>query len=170
VQQFAKIILKEFAEVLKPESFRRKGNRFFHEGPDAILWIEMQKSRDSTDDRFVFTINLGAFVPKLARTLGDMIREIDILNGHWNARLGCLLPFPGDRWWEVRSDEQASQTGMEVASLVKRYGLPALNQAGSITGLAVYFETGLGVRYAGSRRDELHAALKRLRGENGYHN
>jgi hypothetical protein len=162
MQQIPKIILQELADALEPESFRKKKNRFFHEAPSAILWIELQKSRDSTDDRFVFTINLGAFLPTLAKALGEDIREIDVMNGHWNVRLGRLLPSPGDRWWEADSTDQASVIGKEVAGLVKRYGLPELHRAGSVSGLVSFFETGQGIRYVGARREQVFSTLRRL--------
>lgn len=167
MQNLAKTVIRELAEVLKPESFQKKKNRFFHEGPDSILWIEVQKSRDSSDDRYIFTINLGSFLPILARTLGREIREFEILNGHWNTRLGLLLPVHDDYWWEVTNTEQAAVIGREVADLVEQYGLPALRRAGTISGLIGFFETGPGIIYAGSRREEVLSALKQLAGNRG---
>lgn len=162
MQEIAKSILRELERVLEPESFRRKKNRFFRETREGILWIEVQKSRRSTGGTFIFTVNLGAFLPILAKALGEDIREIDILNGHWNARLGELLPSPEDSWWEVASAHQGAVVGREVAALLRRYGLPALQRAGSVEGLIGFFETGLGIMYAGSRREEILSALKRI--------
>jgi hypothetical protein len=55
----------------------------------------------------------------------------------------------------------------EVADLVKQYGLPALRRAGTISGLIGFFETGPGIIYAGSRRQEVLSALKQLVGDGG---
>src|SRR5262245_18236185 len=98
----AKTIFGERTKVLEPESFVRKRNLFVRDWSEAILWVELQKSRDATHDCFRFTINLGAFLPALAEAVGEPIREIEIFNGHWQLRLGELLPSPEDRWWEAR--------------------------------------------------------------------
>ena len=111
----------------------------------------LQKGRKSSADRLVFTVNLGTFSPRLASALGWPVRDTDILNGHWKARLGELLPAPADRWWTVASQAEASAlVGHEVAGLLRLYGLPALREAGSIPGLTRYFESGVGVMYAGA--------------------
>lgn len=159
---FSKTVLRALSGALEPQAFRRKGNRFRRDGLCAIQWIELQKSRDSTDSRYEFTINLGSFLPGLARALGEDIREIDILNGHWNVRLGELLPSHKDRWWAISSQSEAVAVGEEVAALTTLYGLPELKKAGSASGLLTFFETGKGIPYAGSRRDEVLAGLKRL--------
>src|SRR4051794_20626479 len=116
MHSLANVVASAISTVLKPHGFRKKRGRFVHENEDTILWVEVQKSRDykCSDSKYKFTVNLGAFLPKLARALGDPIRDIDIWNGHWNLRLGQLMPLADDRWWVVSDPDRAAVVAAEV--------------------------------------------------------
>src|SRR5437588_7255794 len=100
-QDFAKTIAEALQGVLNPIGFRKRGYNFFAQRDDVVAVVQLQRSRYSTHDQLIATVNLGVFSRTLSRRLGREVAAPSIGDCHWWERLGFLTPERYDRWWEV---------------------------------------------------------------------
>jgi hypothetical protein len=141
-QEYAKIIAEQMHSVLKPMGFRKSGLNFSAEREDVILMVQLQKSTKTTASKLVATVNLGVF----SRTLGSKqpypVNKPTIPQCHWSERIGFLLSAQHDVWWEVSGREQAVAVGAEIAGLLQKHALPAMEEVDSTARLQALWEKG----------------------------
>jgi hypothetical protein len=110
--------------------------------------VNLQKSVSSSRDFVKATVNLGVFSFPLARSMsraGWWVRTLvspTVWDGHWRERIGFLLPERSDKWWEIRDTDEAVAVGVEIASVLTTYGLPALAAVASTDRLRALWESG----------------------------
>ena len=163
-QTLLRVVMTELAVVLKPKGFsKKKGLRFFAERDEVVRWVELQVGRQSSDAVLLVTVNMGAYCLQLGRAIsGEEPREWDILNGHWNIRLGHLLPKPDDRWWTIHNVDDAVFVGKEIAGFLQQYGIPASEKLSTTAQFRDLFLHGKGVLYTEERCKEMVAVLDKL--------
>lgn len=144
VKTFTQIIVDYLFTELKPQGYRRKGSNFTKEVEDVQLIINLQSSSKTQGNLLVTTINLGVYSKPLALLLEDNAEAKSIWDCHWQQRLGILLPENFDKWWEVRTLEEAYQVGNELVVLLRLYGLPALEAVSSTAKLISLWHSGQG--------------------------
>lgn len=142
VQGFTSAVLERIQGVLKPIGYRKRGNTFLAERNDVLLLVQLQKSHKTTRDTLIATLNLGVFSPALSQKLGLVDERPTIPDCHWRQRIGDLLPEQSDKWWEIHSEEEAIAAGNEIAGLLERYGIPALEEVSSSAKLRTLWLSG----------------------------
>ncbi len=141
-QDFAKVIMRQIYNVLKPAGFRKRRNTFMAERNDVVLLIQLQKSLRTTRNCLIVTINLGVFSPILRSKLGYATQRPAMIYSQWQERIGFLLPEHRDKWWTVCDEEQALKVAEEIAGVIVKYGLPTLEELSSTDKLRLLWESG----------------------------
>lgn len=99
-----KELIKGISSLLKEQCFSRKGNCFYLRQGNNWGLIDFQKSRKSSADEVLFTINIGicsgALLEFFSPELIEKKPSIEVCQ--WRERLGFLLPRRQDKWWSVR--------------------------------------------------------------------
>lgn len=101
---FFEDLIAQAATSLKPYGFVKSGTKFYLR-EENIGVIEVQKSQGNTSDLVQFTINLGIYSPKIARTkllrFDKVTRSPNSWSCHWNNRIGFFFGDKRDYWWKV---------------------------------------------------------------------
>jgi hypothetical protein len=140
--EFKKIVLDKMQRELKVAGFRKKGSTFSAERDDVYIFVQLQSSRMSDKDVLIATVNLGIFSRVVALKLGNTSNP-NILESHWQKRLGRYLTFPRNKWWKITSHDQAGAAGEKIARILKRRALPELLELASTTQLRSLWEAGI---------------------------
>ena len=87
-----------------------------------------------------FTINLGVFVPALARQLArplpkDWINEYDC---HLRERVGMLFAEPADTWWSLADSDLATEAAREA---LVNFALPWLDSVSTVDDIIRHYQT-----------------------------
>ncbi len=127
--------------LLKPLGFRKHGNRFSVNRGDTLLFIQLQSSTRTTHNTLSVTVNLGIISIPLTEKQGFRTHP-NILDSHWQERIGRFLPRPQDKWWTVRNMAEALVAGDEIVAILQASGLPTMNSLASTQQLRELWETG----------------------------
>jgi hypothetical protein len=114
------------------DGFRRRGPQLYrHEARGHWAIVEFQKSRQSTSEITIFTVNVG-IASDLLLDFFSSIRRTERVpfasEWHWRQRLGALLPTAQDVWWSLTAGEQVEQLATELSGLLTDFALPPLNK------------------------------------------
>jgi uncharacterized protein DUF4304 len=135
-----KIILAHMHAALKPLGFRKTRAMFSAEQDDSVLFIQLQSSVKSTKDLLLVTVNLGVFNRKIAASVGNT-HAPNILEAHWRRRIGAFMPSRSDKWWDVKSEDEARTCGAEIVSVLKSV-LPEMRNLASTDNLKEKLRAG----------------------------
>jgi Domain of unknown function (DUF4304) len=127
--------------ALKPKGFRKQGRTFNRTTTDGLIQVMNLQMGAFDPPGYVpipalsqsfygsFTVNLGVYVPEVARLLGyernGIVQEYHCCV---RSRLGELGPERGDIWWRA---DQPAQAAHDVLMRLERDGLPFLELFGS---------------------------------------
>ena len=127
VSELYKELIKEISSLLKEKHFSRKGNCFYLRQGNNWGLIDFQKSRKSSSDEVIFTINVGICSGALLEFFSPELLEkkpsIEVCQ--WRERLGFLLPDRQDRWWTVREGPIDSLMA-ELTSYLLKIAIPEI--------------------------------------------
>lgn len=130
VSELYKELIKEIGSLLKEKGFSRKGNCFYLRQRNNWGLLDFQKSRKSTADEIVFTMNLGVCSGRLLEFFSpDLLEQkpsIEVC--HWHERVGFLLPERQDKWWLIRAAEPLDSLVDELKGSLVRVAIPAIEQ------------------------------------------
>jgi hypothetical protein len=124
-RDYRRIVLSAMHVVLKPAGFRKKQILFASERNDVVLFVQLQSSSRTTKDLLVVTVNLGIFSKTIAQAVGNT-HQPNILEGHWQERIGSFTPKGLDKWWEIHNEQEADSAGLEIAELLTNVTLPKM--------------------------------------------
>jgi hypothetical protein len=126
------------------KQFVRRGSRFYRDWGETIGLIEFQKSRKSTKDATLFTINLGIFSKTIANFFGNKKREMNFSRDecHWKERLGFLMKERRDMWWVLNLETSLEIIGKEMCDLLTDLAIPALEQFKEEKSLYNFWKSG----------------------------
>jgi Domain of unknown function (DUF4304) len=144
-----KTLIKELSPLLAEIGFIKKGNNFYMVSDKNYGVVNFQKSRNSTKDVLVFTINFGVYSSVLGHLLygyNDLINP-DVEQCQWEARLGSFMPDSPDYWWNVNVSDNFNSVVSEVMEAIKSIIMPELNKRLSNEGL---INSWLNDSYAGT--------------------
>lgn len=135
-------LLKATGESLKPLGFVQRGSvfRLLAHGNCGI--IEFQRSDKTTDEKLVFTVNLGVVCGEL---LGDGLSGLQkarIIDAHLRQRIGMLLPDRPDKWWELTASMDRVSLVKEVVELLEKKGAPYVEGHLATKALLALWESG----------------------------
>lgn len=137
-QLVASAVALGVAPLLKARGFRKQRHRFYRSTPDATEHVEVQSSQWNAPNRASFTINLWTYLPAIAHAANEtpVVDPLRQRLAHCGIRIGHLLETPGDYWWTITQPSQIEPIAKEVATALERFGLPYLERAATLEGVA----------------------------------
>jgi len=158
--------IKTLSPLMKHLGFNKKGNNFYLEIAQNYGILNFQKSRDSTRQVAIFTINFGIFSNTLGRlefTNNDS-KKPDIGQCHWESRIGHFMPNSPDYWWKISMAEDLPSIVAEVLKVIQNILIPEINKRLTDKGL---INCWLNESYAGTTEIGRFKYLTTLLKENG---
>jgi hypothetical protein len=124
-----KELLTHVARVLKARGFSKRGPTFYSKQEGNWKIISFQKSRKSTANDIVFTVNVAVASTRLIDFFmgsSDPDQPPQVTQCHWRQRLGAEPAESGDKWWTVRSRDSAEKIGEEIGRQILDVAVPQL--------------------------------------------
>jgi len=132
-----KKIIKILTPLLKQMGFNKKANNFYLEADKYYGVVNFQKSRDSTKEVVLFTINLGVYSNVLGRLQyghSDSLKP-EVEQCHWQSRVGSFMPGSPDYWWEVTISDNLDSITSNVREVIQSIIVPEISKRLSDEGL-----------------------------------
>lgn len=122
------IVLRHIERDLEPAGYKRAGRTFRIRNAVAD-WglINVQSSSKSTAQAQLVTVNLAVslgIIRKFDSPTDDRIPHYS--EGHWDSRIGHLLPERDDKWWTVASPMPDHEALEDIAGAVREIGVPTV--------------------------------------------
>src|SRR5579862_3193905 len=113
-----KYLIEKIKDELKILGFTKKGSTYYTRESNNWGLINFQKSRHSSNDQILFTIDLGVCSEKIANFLSHLsVGKPGIESCHWKERIGFLMDQRKDYWWEINSDTDIEPVSNEILSV-----------------------------------------------------
>ncbi|MCW5967908.1 MAG: DUF4304 domain-containing protein [Blastocatellales bacterium] len=127
-QVFTKLLSNAVTPALKTRGWARKQQTFFLKKGENWGIINFQKSRRSSKDKIIFTINIGVASGLLLRFLsGKKDNEKPKLSDcHWKCRIGILLPGKEDKWWIIDTNTAPESLDGEILGCLTDLAVPEI--------------------------------------------
>lgn len=132
-----KNLIKELSPLLKGIGFTKKGNNFYLQSNKNYGIVNLQKSRNSTKEDVIFTINFGVYSNVLGQLLygyNDLSKP-EVEECQWESRVGDFMPDSPDYWWSVNMSDNFNDVVSNVMGKVQSIVVPELNKRLSDEGL-----------------------------------
>ena len=154
-------VLRSVDSLLKSRGFKRRGQvfRLFSDGNCGI--VEFQKSDKSSEDRLMFTINLGVVSGELLGADPATEKSLGSIDAHLRQRVGMLMPDRPDKWWVLESSTNAEALADELTNLLSERAVPFIQEYLSTDSLIALWEAGQSPGLTAVQRDRYLSALKR---------
>lgn len=125
-----KELIKEIGSLLKEKGFSRKGTCFYLRQDNNWGLLDFQKSRKSTADETIFTVNLGICSGRLLGFFSpDLLAQKPSIEAcHWRERVGFLLPERQDKWWVIGGAEPLNSLVDELEGCLVQAVIPAIER------------------------------------------
>lgn len=132
-----KNIIKVLAPFLKQLGFSKKGNNFYLEVDKNFGVVNFQKSRDSTQEVALFTINFGIYANVLGRFeyRSNGSDKPGVTECQWQSRVGHFMPGSPDYWWKINISDNLSGITNDISEIFKGIIMPELKRRLSDEGL-----------------------------------
>jgi Domain of unknown function (DUF4304) len=159
-EDFKTRVLAQLHAVLKPEGFRKKQSTFSSETDHSVLFVQLQSSIKTTKDSLVVTVNLGIFSKRVAVIVGNT-RKPNILEAHWQDRIGHFMHEGVDKWWEIHNRDEADLVGREISTILSTEVLPKMKSLASTNSLKSLWESGISPGLTDFERKQYLQALQK---------
>lgn len=159
-QDYRNIVLDQIRSVLKPEGFRKTANTFSANKNDVVLFVQLQSSSKTVRTMLVVTINFGIVSLTIAEKEG-IKSKAKFLDSHWRERIGFFLPKPFDKWWEIQSEQEAVEAGLEISQIIEKQALPKIYAISSTENLVALWQSGRSPGMTEFQRKNLLALAKK---------
>jgi len=153
-------LLKATGESLKPLGFVQRGPvfRLLAHGNCGI--VEFQRSDKSSDDKLVFTVNLGVACGELLDAGASSASKARIIDAQLRQRIGMLLPDRPDKWWEVTASTDRVSLTRELVELLVKKGAPYVESHLATKALINLWESGQSPGLTAFQRTRFLSKLK----------
>jgi len=135
-------LLGQLAAELKLRGYKKRGALFYKPLEGNLACIEIQKSRKSSAEEVLFTVNLGIVNSKIHSFTSSTPMVAEIEKSHWRMRLGALTDSPRDIWWEIKPGADMGVLNNELWALISVRALPTLDRYCKNDELAALWLTG----------------------------
>ncbi len=144
-EKFNELVTEGLAPLLKDHGFVRSGLNFRREGDETIALINIQKSRKSSKDQVLFTINLGIASRLLIRfyLLTNEVATLSWEDCHWRRRLGLLTAAEKDLWWSIVDETSIDDVGEMLRGYIEKLAIPEIEKYASDRALCDLWLSGL---------------------------
>jgi hypothetical protein len=151
-------LLSDLNRFLRPQGFRRSGQRFGRETEQGWQIIGLQKSRYSDSGEVRFTVNFGVTSKALMGFKGEDISKMPL---DWKCpircRIGEMLEL-GDLWWSSAEGDDFRSAFTAITSGLSEKAIPFLKGLDTETGILALYSTGLVMGFE-IDRDETRVVL-----------
>jgi hypothetical protein len=156
-----RIIANRLADALRPLGFVEKGKgTLMRYRDDIVQVINLQKGKQTTKDKVVVTVNLGAYSIPLGQELGSPAPD-DIWDCHWRERLGFLLADKTDKWWDIHNLAEADSFAADLSEMISKSALPLFERLDSTSNLVCLWQQGASPGLTKVERDRYLELLSR---------
>lgn len=137
-------LLSEVNNSLKPIGFKKTGEIFYYYRNNNIGLINFQRSKNSSSDVILFTINIGVYSSSLHLFDRPGINSKPVMSDcHWRQRLGFLLPEKQDYWWQIDYNTSLPDLMTEITNLLISVAIPEIEKHISDESLIEYWMNGV---------------------------
>ncbi len=124
-ERFAHLLSGELRSTFRNAGFRRSGNNFYRECPDAWQVINFQGNRWNTATEGSFTINIGIKLKSSDKSPRNHFPH-EYECGRTRDRIGFFKDGK-DYWWEIKNDADIYPTRNEIIGILEKNIFPFLN-------------------------------------------
>ena len=125
------VIRDALALSLKEDGYKKTGRNFHKVSKAVIRVVNVQASQWNYDGSGQFTINLGIYLPRIAKLTDREYRGKGLPKGHnctGSERIGTLMPKGLDYWWTVTTRTSTAALAKHLAKSWQEYGKPWLDE------------------------------------------
>ena len=128
------VISEGTKQYLKENGFRKTGRCFYKSGDIFIYVIDFQSSQYNDPTSAKFTINVNVVFPYFHEkwTNTPLPKNPSKAAAVISRRVGHLMNDNGDSWWEVSSETNAQELGMDIRKILSSSALPFLLEIDSV--------------------------------------
>jgi hypothetical protein len=151
-------LLSDLNGLLRPQGFRRSGQRYGRETAQCWQIIGLQKSRYSETGEVRFTINFGVTSKALMRFKGEYFSKMPL---DWTCPVRCRigeLLGSGDLWWSSNEADDFQSALRAITTGLAEKALPFMSGLDTDAGILTLYGTGLVMGFE-IDRDETRAVL-----------
>ena len=139
-----KTLISAIGKSIKDFGFKKSGDNFFYSENGNIGVINFQKSKNSSSEIVLFTINLGVYSSSLKVFDQPGINsKPSISDCHWRQRIGFLLPENKDYWWPIDATVSLDHLIAEVTDVLISIAIPEIKKHIADTSLQEYWMNGI---------------------------
>jgi hypothetical protein len=160
-----KAIFDSVFATLKRSGYQKRGRLFWKDHADVQNLVEFQRSRTSSKENIVFTINLSVVVKQLLDPEFDDLDKIHAFDSHLYWRLGDFLTPKADKWWAVSQRTDVTLTAQEISSSLSELALPEMEMFSKVSTIIDLCGSGAGPAMSDKRRRDFLEGLHSLRQE-----
>jgi hypothetical protein len=119
-------LILQIAPFLKGRGFSKRSDSFYFEKDGNRGLIDFQRSKKSTPDEVIFTINVGVCSGRLVEFfMPDAVGQRPAIEDcHWRERVGFLLPEKSDKWWRIYASDSLEDWVSEIQSSLEQVVVP----------------------------------------------
>lgn len=111
--------------LLLPLGFKKRRHSFRRVvGPNVGI-VDFQRSNANGSGYFRFTVNVAVLSLAVCAANGGKVDKLGASDGHLRERIGSLMS-KGDLWWDIEPDTDLEALINEMASAVRDYAVPYL--------------------------------------------
>jgi len=128
-------------ESLRLLGFHKSGNYYNRSAKDDLIQVVgFQSGQAVSILHGSFTVNLGVYVPCLAKLEGNEAKGRYVTDAHCEirSRLSEIAPIGKDQWWPL--DDSASSAGAKIAKALIDHGVPFLEKYADCNSIVERFE------------------------------
>jgi hypothetical protein len=140
--------------------YRRAENYYNREASDGLIQVVgFQSGQAVSMFHGNFTVNLGVYVPCIARFEGNVPRGRYVTDAFCDirSRLSEVAGIGSDRWWPL--DDSAPSAGMEIARALLDHGAPFLEKYSSYDSIIAEYNRNGTLPFCNPARSALAAAI-----------
>lgn len=129
------LVSKELSALVSKLGFVKKRNVYLWDSGDLLSIVGLQKSRSSTKDCIIFTVNFSVLVKALLDPEFDNQASTNSYSGHLYWRVGDFLKPPADKWWKIDKDTDPDHVTESFRVTLSEFALPefqAISSLGSV--------------------------------------
>jgi hypothetical protein len=124
-----KALIAGLVPILKTLGYSKSGESFYYNHEGNIGIINFQKSKSSTSNSTLFTINLGVYSAALKIFDNFEIKSKPTISDcHWRKRIGFLLPDMQDYWWEINNSISLTELETDIALILNEHAIPEIEK------------------------------------------
>ena len=122
------VLNDKIGEFLKPLGFKKKNSTFYKIDDNNFGLVDIQKSKSSSKESILFTINLGVCSGAIRNYFDEYSALPEISECHWQKRIGFLLDQNNDHWWQIDSVSEIESLMENLIAVLKERALPEIDK------------------------------------------